>query len=280
MVLVRVQPSGGARCLSCLLPRASSPPTRGLPRLMTAMIALALVRPLPLAPTAAWRAPSGSSIPIVASTSSWDAPPPGWNAPPPSTEALAPLLAAKNLDPGLRRLARAEARRGLQQIYGPFRVRRLPRAGSYLGWTSEFLLGARVAMAQLPLVSGWKGSAACAAAAMLVVLPLVSVSALGRPAHWCLLPFARLFARIFALVDAAVLSLSAAVVSAFALCLSCFGLFDTVAGGADGVAYAASCGPRLIQSAARTISTKPQVGLLFSLVHRSPSRPRPPPPSA
>ena len=108
-----------------------------------------------------------------------------------------------------RQLLATELRReGMQAIDSPFSVAVLPGAARAFGWASECAYGARLSVAQLGLLSGWPGSAACLGTALLLVLPLLQLRSLAFVLHAIIGPPATACRFACVLADEAVLFLS------------------------------------------------------------------------
>lgn len=156
------------------------------------------------------------------------------------------MAALQNSPPGpMKRTARellaSELRReGMQKIGGPLSVATLPGAARAFGWASECVYGARVSVAQLALLSGWPGSAASMATAILMVLPLLQIHPLAVLLHSLLGPAAAIFGAACALADDVVVLLAATAASVCffvksAICLAPLHMSDVVAAGPQSV---------------------------------------------
>lgn len=152
---------------------------------------------------------------------------------------------AIQLSAGSRR-AYVDPIKATRTLDGPFVSPAFPQAArEALGFKivpAEMAFGTRMAAAQLPLVSGWLGSAASLSTALLVVIPLLKLRPLAVLLQAGLSPCTWLLTLLLSLIDEAVILLVAAIGSIIATAGSALiGLSQPV-----DIASAFEVGPRLI----------------------------------
>ena len=159
-----------------------------------------------------------------------------------------------------KKLAAEEMRReGMQEIKGPFEIAELPGAARAFGWASEALYGGRLAASQVALLSGWAGSAAALGTALLIVIPLLTVSPVASVAHVLTGPLTAACGALSYFADQAVLVLSA-------LALSLAALVQSIASGAPmGLASALNRGPQLMFMFINQLKRRPALGMTYAV---------------
>lgn len=176
-----------------------------------------------------------------------------WDAPP-AMQQLDPLRSGAG-DAKLLRAARAQLRLSQQHIDTlGMRVQTLPNAAAYLGWASELALGVRVQLAQLAVLSGWKGSASSLAGALMLSVPLIAIAPFGEVVHTLLSPVVRLLAMALSIADEGAILLIAAAISTVSTAAA------AISGGAA-IGAALSAGPRAIAAFSSMMRTDHAVRL-------------------
>ena len=138
-------------------------------------------------------------------------------------------------------------------LESPFAIPKLPLATVPRQLVAgEVIFGARVAAAQLPIISGWRGSCASLGTALLIVVPLLKLRYIAVGFHALLAPAATIPALCLGLVDEAAVVLAALVTSVV-------GAFATIITGAPIL----DAGPRLVVSVSRSLRSSQQARLIF-----------------
>ena len=132
-------------------------------------------------------------------------------------------------------------------IAGPFVVTTLPEAALLHGWPAETRYGARLALAQLPVVSGWLWCIASLATLVLLTWPLLYLpTALAAALHAALAPICTVFRALSMLADEVVVAVAVLLIDAVAV-LQC-----VVLGGAmpeGGLPALLAVGPKALAAA-------------------------------
>jgi membrane protease YdiL (CAAX protease family) len=155
--------------------------------------------------------------------------------------------------------ARALHKEGLQSLTGPFGVPSLPGAASSFGLFSEMAFGAKTAAAQLPLISGWIGSAASMGTAVVVVVPLLKFTPIAAALHAVLTPIARFSGLALGLVDEVGVILVALLTSVGATLAAPLLKVATMLGGSGGgtAGPLLAAGPRYLAAFSRELRQNP-----------------------
>ena len=147
--------------------------------------------------------------------------------------ATSPILLASSSDP--------------HHISNPFDITTLPSAALLHGWPAETRYGARLALAQLPVISGWLWCIASLAAFVMLTWPLLRMPIpLAAALHTALAPACAFLQALSMLADEVAVALAVLLVDAMAL-LQCVALGGAMPAG--GLPTLLAVGPKALAAA-------------------------------